>query len=231
VPPANGQDGKLKLAHLQGTFKLVGDQMMEDRVARVGASVVPAWQKAMPNTNPRKIDYQFYVVEKTSVNDCYSIPNGTVLVPKKILTALPEDSDLAAVVAGCVAEVTVDQALHFYSRLTTASALSVGAVAVGVLIPGVGLAALAGGGYNEHEISLAEEQAARIAMTYLQMSGYPATAGATAWEKLEGKHDQMQPGQQPGRRARLEYEAQGEVGAPLSPSAGDVPPNAVPSSH
>lgn len=211
VIPSAGAPGKLKAERLAPTFNLPDDPANLDRLATLGETLIPPWQKQLPPDDPEKIDFRFYEAEKLPVEDCVSFPNGIILVSKKTLSILTEDSDLAGLLAGCVAEVTEAQAARYLPKLAANSGISAGAAIAGAFVPGVGLLALGNAAYSSHEQHAAEEAAARVAVDYLTLAGYSPNSNASAWEKLEGKHGQMAPDKEPGTRSRLAYQAEAEA--------------------
>jgi hypothetical protein len=201
----------LKVARIAPTYILPYDSAVLDRLAAIGDSVIPQWQKQLPAKDSGKVDFRFYEAEKLPVDDCVSFPDGIILVSKKTVGILTIDSDLAGLLANCVAEVTNEQAARYFTKTAANSGISIGAAITGAFVPGVGLIALGDAAYGEHERHIAEEAAARVAVNYLVLAGYPINSGASAWEKIEGKHGQMTPEHDPGTRSRLEYQAEAEA--------------------
>ena len=212
TPPTAGQDGRLKVSRLMPSWTLSGDAAAAARVTRVGNSLGPAWGDGSQAINSPRIPITIYVAKNLKMNDCLSIPNGTILVPLRVYERLTEDVELAAVLSGCIAEIEERQEACFSTRQTAASGASLAGWAA---IAGVGLPVVIGSDvYAAHLRQLKEEQSARVALFYLHQAGYPATAGAAAWEKLDSGHGKMEPNEMPSRRSEIFYKAASE-NAPL----------------
>ena len=205
VAPSPASPGKLKLSPLTATLKLPYDETILARLSRVGGSVVPAWERSLPDGAPDKHAFHFYLTDWHRMPDCIAFPNGTILVPKKTEAELRNDAQLAGLLAGCVAEVLELQAVRNESK----QAVTSGAEWASLAMPfGIGLVPLVGGtAYQAHLQEVAESQAARVALTYLQQAHYNPMSAALAWEVLNGKNGAPAPNKQPGTRATYYYRA------------------------
>jgi hypothetical protein len=82
---------------------------MQPRVDRIGNSLIPDFQRSLPDTDPRKIHFRFQLVDGKKWKDALSLASGVILVPRQIVERLPEDPQLAAVLADNIAEVIEKQ--------------------------------------------------------------------------------------------------------------------------
>ncbi len=214
--PINGKDGKFRASRLALAIPLSGDLALEDRIARIGASVVPSWEAAFAAKYPDERRFRFFAAKaKLFDRDCVSFPDGTILLPQKLEAELSEDAELAAVLAGCVADIEEEQAAVYANKELAANTVE----AAGFFELGVP-AGLAGNVYQAHLKLLMERQSARVALSYLEMAGYAPKGGPSAWEKLEGKHGQVDPSRPPGTRTAMMYEALSE--SPPQPGPATV---------
>lgn len=85
-------------------YRVPDDAPLQERVARVGMSLVPAYQKQMPANHPSKIPFRFYAVDDSKVRtDEVCASDGLILVSKQMVDRLKSDDELAAVLADGVA--------------------------------------------------------------------------------------------------------------------------------
>ncbi len=202
--PTPGHEGAIKLYRLSSSIKLPSDPELQTRVARVGASVVPARENPSTAAFAREGRFHFYAA-KLHGADCMPLADGTILVPESTAKALPNDGELAAVLGGCVAALEEEQAAQIANKQLIGNSLEAASI---VAISPAGLVATLAYDEHMHHIQLLqEEQSARVALSYLQNAGYPASAGPAAWEKLESKHGQAGPSRPPGPRTQLMYQA------------------------
>lgn len=79
----------------------------------VGNSVIPEWQKNIPDEAPEKLQFRFYVVENPIYN-AFALPNGMIFVNTGLLSVLDNEAQLAAVLGHEVAHVTHEHAKERY---------------------------------------------------------------------------------------------------------------------
>ena len=156
------------------------DAALEARVRRIGESLIPAYQKALPETDPTKIDFRFQVVEDTSHHwhNGVSLPSGIILIPFNVTQRLQSDSQLAAVLADNIAEVLEKQALRNLAdsqKMLLAQTASLG-------VPSLGVAtALANNRIGAHVLSTELEQSGRVSLFLLHDAGYDLLEAPGAW--------------------------------------------------
>lgn len=157
------------------------DEEMQARLSRVGERLVPAYQKALPDSDPTKIHFRFQLVAE-KWRTPYSWESGIVLVPQGLMLKLPDDADLAAVLAVDVAEA-IEKAGY---RLRPQSWLAKGLSQVGGLaLPGAGLSSYGALGPGARQIiQRVEAQAAREALVLMRDAGYDVNRTPSAWKKL-----------------------------------------------
>jgi Peptidase family M48/Domain of unknown function (DUF5666) len=94
---AESEPGELKVSSV-GKFKLLPNKEVQDYVERLGQSLVPAYQKALPDDDPQKIHFKFYVIRNKEAN-AFALANGVVVVNSGMITTLENEAQLAAVIA------------------------------------------------------------------------------------------------------------------------------------
>jgi hypothetical protein len=223
VAPGPQKPGKLWPAHLQPRWTLPYDQAALERLQRVGQSVIPAWEKALPGGAPDKWSFTFYVVKTRFMEGCISYSNGIILTAARTVSELKEDRQLAAILAGCVAQVLEEET--YRSRHKTRMEVAASA-ALAFTLPEVAIPEAIVGEMNVASSPATETSAqdARVGQTYLAAAGYSAADGAAAWETLNGKHGLPQWQKWPSRIADREYEAESEN----APAAAFFPDRATP---
>ncbi|MGO9110260.1 MAG: hypothetical protein ACLP9L_13630 [Thermoguttaceae bacterium] len=166
---------------LTGTIRPYQDAAMQARVNTIGDRLVPAYQRALPDTEPARINFRFLVVDKKHWHDALTLPGGIILVPRQVVERMQNDSQLATVLAdniSCLLEKQPDRDIPASVELT---AVGVGADVVGIFVPGVGLAATAAGVSEEEMMIKAEQQSGRVSLGLLRDAGYDINQAPVAW--------------------------------------------------
>lgn len=222
APTANAP-GHIRPSHVQGTWVLTAEGPALARLRRVGESVVPAWERGLQADAADKWPITFYLAENHSLQSCASLPNGMIFTTPKTVASLPQDGQLAALLAGCVAQVLEEEALRSKpqsrSEIAAESALIV--VVPIITIPAVVLS-------EKHDGNLLEtsqsEQDNRVALTYLAAAGYSVTEEAAAWETLKGKMETTHRSKQPDGQMDRVYKAEAENGALITDALASMQP-------
>jgi hypothetical protein len=172
-----------------GKFKLLPDAGVQKYVQDLGMSLIPKYQRELPLGDPRKIPFQFFVVQE-KVPNAFALANGTVVVNSGLMLVLENEAQLAAVISH---EITHATEKHTYRQLQyhkkALTALKIGA-AVGSIWGGRGVVDLAnlteGAIRNGYSRSL-ENQADRIGMEYMMAAGYDPREAARVWKVMAVK--------------------------------------------
>ncbi|RRA48906.1 hypothetical protein [Acidipila sp. EB88] len=183
-----------------------GDAAMQARVAALGARLIPAYQQALPESDPTKIHFLFQVVDERDVRDAMTLPNGIILVPYQVVARLRSDAQLAAVLADNIAGALEKQTLRQIPAAPGIVASRATLTAAGVFIPLIGLAASADHGISAAAVRHAEEQRGRVSLALMRDAGFDATEAPVAWWLLASPKDKdVQQIAMPGR-ARYLYQ-------------------------
>ena len=67
-----------------GSFRLVPSREAQEYIQRLGNSLIPRYQKDMPDDHPDKIQFHFYLVKALAPN-AFALPNGIIVVMAPLL--------------------------------------------------------------------------------------------------------------------------------------------------
>jgi len=174
------QPGELKMHWAR--FKIVPNQEAQEYISRLGNALIPAHQKDLPDGDPLKIPFKFYLVDKKSFNAA-SYPNGVVVVHSGVFDVLENEAQLAFVLSHEISHA-VEKHLwlqHQYHR-NELIALRAG----GALIPFGGAIVtdlLAAGIRNQYSRSL-ENQADRVGLEWMLAAGYDIRQAPQSWKAV-----------------------------------------------
>jgi hypothetical protein len=143
-------------------------QDIQDYVSKVGNSLVPAYQRALPDAELTRIPFQFYVVERKEAFTI-SLPNGAVIVSSSMFDVLENEAQLASLLGREIAHVV--QKHHM--RQAEESTQKRFALALGRL-----------GSFSR----LNEVQADRLSLEYMLLAGYDVREAPRAWKLIAGKN-------------------------------------------
>lgn len=184
-PPdyAHDKPGTIQ-GHIPWKLKILPDKAAQDYVTQVGESLIPAYQKELPSSDPSKIHFRFYVVEKTSVlgvhlADCEAFPpSGIIVVPDSVLSVLDNDAQLAALLSNCIAITLNDQVLAQLGRLKKMGYIGIASEFGGLF----GLPVLIPDAIAAHRLGLRmNERASRVGLRYMLHAGYDIREAPFAW--------------------------------------------------
>jgi hypothetical protein len=190
VDPEDKQSGASKLLLGINPERLppYQDAAVQARIERIGQSLVPAYQRSLPDSDPTKIHFRFQVVELKTLRDAWSMASGVILVPIQVIDRLKTDAEIAVVLADNIAEILEKQeflALPGDHAVTTGYWVG---TAVGLVIPGVGLATgLTTNAVQQHRITLIHRQSGRVSLWLMHDAGYDIREAPLAWWMLQTK--------------------------------------------
>ena len=200
------------------------DDAMQARVERIGNSLVPAFQKSLSEDDPTRIDFRFQLTDEPKHRDSWSMASGIILVPYQLVERLPDDAQLAAVLADSIAEVLEKQTLRDIPAFQKMTAASVAGTAAGLIIPGAGIATM----IANHEVGKSlivhsQQQSGRVSLCLLHDAGYDIAQAPTAWWTLAAKaKDVSHPKRMPDHTVFL-YQDLGSTWQPGSLSWQNAP--------
>jgi len=190
---ANKRDGRVNLEMFGGWRTVPADRELQERIGRVGMSVVPDYQKAMAEGDPHKIQFRFYGIYDEGLRaEFCSSQSGLILIPRQAVERLKNDSQLAAVLADGVAFTLQHQATRLSADVRIWLGEAAGDAALAAMSPWLAIDAafgevLTGAHPNTKDQILAREQRERIALALMADAGYDPWQAPEAWRLLGPK--------------------------------------------
>jgi predicted Zn-dependent protease len=164
------------------------DAAMQARVDRIGMSLVPEYQRALPDTDATKIQFRFQVIDAKRFRDALTLPNGIILVPKQVIERMENDAQLATVLADNIACALEKQEYQERPAREKMSAAQWAGLAGGLFVPGLGVATSAMNAGVEAAIERRlEEQSGRVSLGLMRDAGYDVYEAPRAWWVLAEK--------------------------------------------
>jgi hypothetical protein len=177
---AGFRPGELKMRW--ATFRIVPNRQAQDYISRLGNSLIPAHQKDLPDGDPLKIPFRFFLVDRKGFNAaCY--PNGVVIVHAGVLDVLENEAQLAFVLSHEISHA-VEKHVWFQHQYHRNELLALRAG--GAFIPyGGSFVAdlLASGIRNQYSRSL-ENQADRVGLEWMLAAGYDIREAPQSWKAV-----------------------------------------------
>jgi len=183
---------------LQMWHAIPPDQPLQQRVARIGLSLVPAYMSEKAGNNPSKISYRFYAVDDEKMRSGYSlIDKHIILIPKQAAERLQNDSQLAAVLAEGIAQ-------KLQTQVITAGDVAESAAGVAAAGGMIFMTPFAIAGYATYLIPAMhkgeqvletpiQDQRDRIALGLMADAGYDPHQAPEAWRLLAPVHPALDP--------------------------------------
>jgi Zn-dependent protease with chaperone function len=185
----SGKPAELKVG--SDKYKVLPSQAVQDYVNTLGWSLVPNYQKALPDSHPQKIHFQFRVVQAKSFNAA-AYPMGMIVIHSNVFKVLENEAQLAAVLAHEIAHATQEHLFremqHNKKRRTALMigslvAAGMGYYSVSRILSMVNTAMVRGYGRT------LENQSDRLALQYTVDAGYDLREAPRVWKlvaKTEG---------------------------------------------
>jgi Domain of unknown function (DUF5666) len=172
-----------------GWHKVIMDQALQERVRRVGLTVVPAFQRQLADGELSKIQFRFWVVDESQFREDLECEEGLILVPIQVVARLGNEDQLAAVLANGVAFSLIMQGI----KIRTNGLEKAGEVAddIALVADPVGTLLIDGtiGSIVSHEYAMKlREQAGRISLALMTDAGYDPWQAPEAWRLLAPKN-------------------------------------------
>ena len=184
-PPQAVKPGELKIDQV-GKFKLLNAPEVQEYVASIGRRLIPAYQAELPDTDPRRIPFQFHVVLDDEPN-AFATPNGIVVVHTGLIELLENEAQLAAVIGHEIAHATHEHTWrqqNFHKKKRIAIGIA------GIVAAAYGLDTLSdiaslvnGAIVNGHQRTL-ENQSDRVGLQYMINAGYDPRQAPAVWKVM-----------------------------------------------
>lgn len=171
---------------------LYHDAEIQARVRRIGESVVPTYQHALPASDPAKINFRFPVIDTTRGLDAYTLPSGIIIVPRQVVERMQNDSQLAAVLADHIVQAIEKFDFRYVSAVHPFNSSHLADDKAGFFKPSPWLygPGLGPSLVESHLHALQLQQSARISLGLLHDAGYDITQAPLAWWLLAPKSPQ-----------------------------------------
>jgi hypothetical protein len=164
------------------------DPAMQARIERIGASLIPAYQRNLSADDPTKINFRFQLIDEPKWRDAVTLPSGIVLVPRQVVERMQNDSQLATVLADNIACALEKQLYRVLPAVHKMTAAQLAGDAGGFFVPGLSLATLAANYGAASTIGRhIEEQSGRVSLNLLHDAGYDIYEAPKAWWLLAPK--------------------------------------------
>jgi predicted Zn-dependent protease len=173
-------------------FTILADKGLQERISRIGASLVPAYQRALADNDPAKIKFRFYVVDGLKFASIHSA-DGSVFISSGVFGRLSNEAQLAGVIAADIASVVQEHDFRIHSSAEWSQALCWSSVGTSFLPMGLGLPVsalvIANGFGVQRQINSLYGQAGRLAIEYSVGAGYDPREVRSAFKALSKKSD------------------------------------------
>jgi len=197
----------LTLGYDPKEFRPFKDAEMQARIEKIGASLVPGYQRALPDSDPARINFRFQLIDTKRFRDALALPSGIILIPHQVVERMQNDSQLAALLADGIARVLERQQYRTEGKTKAAYA----AMLAGAFVP-YGWTYMGTAGEAASEIQeMAMEQSGRVSLALLYDTGYDVDEAPLAWWLLaSGKSRPLSEIEIPDRSVYL-YRILGEI--------------------
>lgn len=184
----SGKPGELNVG--PDKYKVLPNREVQEYVNRLGQSLVPSYMKALRDSDPQKIPFQFRVIQAKGFNAA-AYPNGMIVIHSDSFDVLENEAQLAAVIGHEIAHATQE---HTYRQLQhnkkRRTALMIGSLvaagfgyyAVSDILKIVHTAMVRGYGRT------LENQADRVGLEYMADAGYDPREAPRVWKLIAKRH-------------------------------------------
>lgn len=191
--PGKCPTGALIVVRLfRACYATVPNAQVQDYVTAIGNSLIPEWQRSLPDSNPAKIHFHFYVVQRSRhLSTTISDDAGTVIIPSNVLLKLQNNAQLAALLSADVSGAINQNSFRTrIQRRTATGAILASEVAADYIVPFGGfIPAFAGGpAYNRAAYIPLLETEYRIGLRYLADADYDIDQAPIALMRLSQRH-------------------------------------------
>ncbi|NUQ29095.1 MAG: hypothetical protein HOQ35_11345 [Acidobacteriaceae bacterium] len=174
----NKKPGQIQLRFAPDLF-VPADRELQAYVQHLGESLVPAFQKQLPENDPEKMHFRFFVMDHSSGHfNPFSTPGGDIFLPGWMLLRAHNESQVAFLLAGSIAWSLQRQQLQHARRFETHGVINsmpdVGVTALMFTPAGLPVSLVTGINAASYK-SLMERmnrRANRISLVYLEDQGY-----------------------------------------------------------
>lgn len=174
--PASARQNVLREAFFGVDYKKIppaSDAALQARIDEIGNKLVPAFEKNLPDADPAKVDFHFQLTADPRWREVAALPSGIILVPRKAVERMQNDSQLAALLAAGIASALERGPYRMRVAIRTT------AIAAYVYDPIYGPGVTAGArAIARHK---QQEQSERVALGLMHDAGYDVDQAPVAW--------------------------------------------------
>jgi hypothetical protein len=192
------------------------DAAMQSRIERIGASLVPAYQRHLPVDDKTKINFRFQLVDEPKWRTAMPLPNGIILVSRQIVDRMENDSQLATILADNIAWILEKQDYRGQPAKNEIAAAKLVSLVGGGYLFGATTAVTKGiaATLERH----AEDQSGRVSLVLLHDAGYNILEAPHAWWLAAPKKPTTMSATDPPLRAVNLYKTIGTTWRVTSPT-------------
>jgi len=155
------------------------DAAMQARIDRIGSSLIPAYQRSLPDSDPLKILFKFQLIDASNWKDALTLPTGIILIPFQLIERLQNDSQIATLLADNIATALEKQT---YRAQPGRKKMTIAEIASGVGgLSTLGTTTLITSSVANADKRNAEDQSGRVSLGLLHDAGYDITQAPIAW--------------------------------------------------
>jgi hypothetical protein len=168
--------------------RILPDRKLQDTVSALGEKLIPEWQKQLSDSDPAKIHFRFFVIEKTrNFKTTVSNDAGTVLIPVNVLMRLKNEAQLMSLLSADISSAIMAKGYSSRSHKYTERAIDIGldAVPFGASFPGQ---LINDGAFSAKYWQPLLERDYRVGMQYVLAAGYDPREMPLAIQRLISTH-------------------------------------------
>lgn len=165
-------------------YKVLPEKEVQEYVEKLGHSLIPKYQRELPEEDENKIPFAFNVVYEKGLN-ASAYPTGTVIIHHDVFNELENEAQLAFILSHEIAHATQEHSVRAMNKdKGKRTGLFIGrvfaiAMGYGLLARALTLTQAAmENGYARNQ----ENQADRIGLSYMLAAGYDLREAPRAWK-------------------------------------------------
>jgi len=181
------------------------DPAMQARINRIGNSLIPAFQRSLPDDDLRKIIFKFQLIDNHKWKDALTLPSGVILIPHQVIDKLQNDSQIATLLADNIAAALEKQSYRLRPARENLTGTGLAGDAAGLFLPGLSLVTGIATYSAEKKIETdLVNQSGRVSLGLLHDAGYDINQAPIAWWILaKGSANDLSGSSMPPRSANL----------------------------
>jgi predicted Zn-dependent protease len=179
---ANFQPGDLKIGWK--SYKIVPSREAQEFISKLGNSLVPDHQRQLPDGDPRKISFRFFLVENGGFN-ALTYPNGVIVVYSGLFDVLENEAQLAFVLSHEISHVVEK---HAWQQNEYYRSELIALREAGGLVPGgLRLGNLQASSSSIQYARTLENQSDRVALEWMLAAEYDIREAPQSWRAVSKK--------------------------------------------